>query len=315
MTSFLRVSMAVLLVAGVLCAHAPSAAAEDSPFYVVLLGTGIPLPNPARGSASTLVVAGKRTVLIDTGRRCMENLVAAGFQDASIVLFTHFHSDHFADFGEFMVNRGVAGATTPARVMGPAGTRGLVDDFLKLYSLDTTYRVAHHGEHWPAGAMQADVKECAPGVILDEDGLKITMFDVDHAPIVPAVGYRIDFQGKSVVISGDTKPTPKMVEMARECDVLVHEAMNVQMLTVVRAGLRTADPRRGQMLEDLMNYHSGTLEVAAIARDAKVKHLVLTHLVPSIAPTDGAERIFTQGMSAIYTGPISVGRDGMKIVP
>lgn len=289
--------------------------AEDNRFYVVLLGTGIPLPNIERGTAATLVVAGKRTVLVDTGRQCMENLVAAGFQDASIVLFTHFHSDHFAGFGEYLVNRGVAGMSTPQRVLGPAGTKGLVDDFLKLYARDTEYRSAHHGKNWPADAMKADVKECTPGVILDEDGLKITMFDVDHAPIVPAMGYRIDYAGKSIVISGDTKPTPKMTEMAKDCDVLVHEAMNVRMLTAVRNGLRTADPRRGQMLEDLMNYHSGTLEVAAIARDAKVKKLVLTHLVPSIAPNDGAERGFVQGMGEIYSGPIIVGRDRMTVTP
>ena len=94
----------------------------EQDFYVVLLGTGIPLANPERGTASTLVVAGKRSVLIDTGRRSMENLVAAGFQEASIVLFTHFHSDHIAGFGEYMVNRGVAGASTPQRVLGPEGT-------------------------------------------------------------------------------------------------------------------------------------------------------------------------------------------------
>ena len=204
---------------------------------------------------------------------------------------------------------------TPQRIFGPAGTQSFVDDFLKVYSRDTGYRIAHHGKNWPDNAMRAEVKECTPGVILDEGGLKITMFDVDHAPIVPAEGYRVDFGGKSIVISGDTKPTPKMVEMAKDADILVHEAMNVKMLTAARVGLRTADPRRGQMLEDLMNYHSGSLEVAAIARDAHVKKLVLTHLVPSIAPTDAAERTFVTGMSEVYTGPIVVARDGMKIVP
>ena len=191
----------------------------------------------------------------------------------------------------------------------------MLDDYLMVYSRDTAYRIAHHHENWPVDAMKAKVKECRAGVILDEGGLKITMFDVDHAPIVPAVGYRIDYRGKSIVVSGDTKPTPKMTEMAKDCDVLVHEAMNLKLLTPVRNAMRTGNPRQGQMLEDLMNYHSGTLEVAAIARDAKVKKLVLTHLVPSIAPNEGAERAFVQGMSEIYAGPIVMGRDGMKIVP
>lgn len=298
-----------------LCLMFGDAEAQEPKFEVVLLGTGIPLPNPARGTASTLVVAGERTVLIDTGRRVLENLVAAGHQTATYVAFTHFHSDHISDFGEYMVNRGIAGMESPQRVLGPMGTRSLVDDFLKVYSRDTQYRIAHHHEHWPVNAMKAEVEEFEPGVILDEDGLKITMFKVDHEPIEPAVGYRIDYNGKSVVISGDTKAIPAMVEAARGADVLIHEVMNEQMLNVAKQGLKTSDPRRAAMLEDMMSHHASTLDVAAIARDAGVKQLVLTHLVPSIAPTDAAERAFVQGMSAVYSGPIVMGRDGMKITP
>lgn len=313
----MRVAAVLSILVAVCCtAYAPRAAAEDAPFYVVTLGTGIPLPNPERGTAATLVVAGDRTILVDTGRRCLERLVQAGFQSATIIAFTHFHSDHVAEFGELMTNRGIAGIDTPQRILGPAGTRGFVDDFLNAYKRDTEYRVAHHGEHWPQNAMRADVIEAwEPGVILDEDGLRILMFEVDHEPIEPAVGYRIEFGGKSIVISGDTKAMPAMVEAARGADVLVHEAMNVAQLTAARRGLARSNPRLGELLEDLMDYHAGTLEVAAIARDAGVKHLVLTHLVPSIPPTDAAERAFVQGMSDVYTGKITVARDGTKIVP
>ncbi len=307
----------VLVLMSICCFAAPGAAqAADPEFYVVTLGTGIPLPNPERGTAATLIVAGDRSVLVDTGRRCMERLVATGRQDASIILFTHFHSDHITEFGELMVNRGVAGVDTPQRVLGPKGTRALVDDFLEVYSRDTEYRVAHHHEHWPPNAMRADVTEALdPGVILDEDGLRITMFNVDHEPIVPAVGYRIDYNGKSVVVSGDTKAIPAMVDAARGADVLVHEAMYVAQLDQARRMLAQGDPRRAAMLDDMMSHHAGTLDIAAIARDAGVKHLVLTHLVPSIPPTDAAERLFTTGMSDIYKGTITVARDGMKIVP
>lgn len=307
-----RTILALALLVATCCI---GATAEDQPFYVVTLGTGIPLPNAARGSAATLVVAGDRTVLVDTGRRCMENLVAAGFQSASIVVFTHFHSDHVAGFGELMTNRGIAGIDTPQRVLGPEGTQGLVDDFLNAYRRDTAYRIAHHGDKWPPNAMRAEVNECKPGVILDEDGLRIIMFNVDHEPIEPAAGYRIEFGGKSIVISGDTKAIPAMVEAARGADVLVHEAMYVAQLNQALRLLQQGDPRRAAMLADLMTYHASTLDVAAIARDAGVKHLVLTHLVPSIPPTEAAERVFTTGMSQIYTGPITVARDGTKIVP
>ncbi len=308
-------AMLCVLAAIAFTTYAPRAIAEDAPFYVVTLGTGIPLPNPDRGTAATLIVAGDRTVLVDTGRRSMENLVAAGYQAASIVVFTHFHSDHVAGFGELMTNRGIAGLDMPQRILGPSGTKSLVEDFLKVYSRDTQYRIDHHHEHWPVNAMKAEVGEFEPGVILDEDGLRIIMFNVDHEPIEPAVGYRIEFGGKSVVISGDTKAIPAMVEAARGADILVHEAMYVAQLEQAQRLLQQGDPRRAAMLADMMSHHASTLDVAAIARDAGVKHLVLTHLVPSIPPTDAAERLFTTGMNAVYSGPITVARDGTKIVP
>src|SRR5262245_62016765 len=111
-------AITVLLLAALYCGPF-AASAEDPPFYVVTLGTGIPLPNPARGTASTLVVAGDRSIMIDTGRRCMENLVAAGLQSVTFITFTHFHSDHIAGFGEYMMNRGVDGVDVPQRILGP----------------------------------------------------------------------------------------------------------------------------------------------------------------------------------------------------
>ena len=106
-----------------------------------------------------------------------------------------------------------------------------------------------------------------------------------------------------------------MVEMARDCDVLVHEAMNTQVLKGLQRALGHSNPRQSAMLKELMEYHTDKLEVAEIARDANVKKLVLTHLVPNIPPTDAADMVFVRGMSDIYTGPIIVARDGMVIVP
>lgn len=314
MKKFHFCALAVAVFAAV-AAQVPAAADSSGPFYVVTLGTGIPIPNPDRASAATLIVAGERSILIDTGRNALIGLVGSGLQSASIILFTHFHSDHIAGFGELMVGRGIAGVDTPQVVLGPVGTQGLVDDFLAVYSRDTSYRVTHHGEHWPANAMKADVTESEAGVIYDEDGLRITMFDVNHEPIFPAVGYRIDYAGKSVVVSGDTRKSEKLIEMAQDCDLLVHEAMNAPLLNRLIPGLKRGNPRQAAMLEDMMSHHTAASEVAEIARDAKVKQVVLTHLVPSIPPTDAAEKAFTMGLDKIYSGPIHVARDGMRFTP
>ncbi|MEK7795180.1 MAG: MBL fold metallo-hydrolase [Candidatus Hydrogenedentota bacterium] len=282
---------------------------------VVLIGTGIPLPNPQRGTAATLVIAGDRSILVDTGRECMVGLSSAGLNDVSMVLYTHYHSDHIAGLGELLVNRGINGAEKPLPVIGPMGAKRAVDGFREAYALETSYRVAHHGDHWPAHAMDCDVQERNAGVVYDEGDLKITMFDVDHEPVVPAVGYRFDFKGQSVVVSGDTKKTAKTIEMAKDCDILVHEATDLEMLQRLGTALKATDPRRAAMLSDMLSHHTSTTEAAEVARDANVKKLVLTHLVPSIPPEDGPEKNFIRGMADIYKGPIVVGRDGMEIRP
>lgn len=288
--------------------------AEDG-LLVILLGTGMPVPNPDRACAATLVLAGDRAVLVDTGRGCLNRLAQAGFPDVSMILYTHFHSDHFGELGELMVNRTIGGAVAPMPVFGPPGAREVVSRLLSAYEKDSAYRKAHHGEKWHEAGMKADVHECEPGVIYDEGGLKITMFKVDHEPAIPAVGYRFDFRGHSIVVSGDTKPIPAMAEAARGCDILVHEALDAATVQGGVQMIKARDPRRAEMMDEMMRYHSPTLDVARIASQAGVKKLVLTHLVPSIAPSEAAEHNFIRGMAELFHGQIIVGRDLMEIAP
>ena len=283
------------------------------PMQVILLGTGIPLPNPARGTAATLVIAGDQAMLVDTGRNCAVRLAQARIGDVTAVLFTHYHSDHIAGFGELLVARGIAGAKQPLPVIGPPGARRVVDGFRMAYSLDESYRAAHHGKYWGTQGTKAKVSESSAGIVYDADGLKVTMFKVNHDPIDPAVGYRFDYQGKVVVVSGDTVKTEKMIEMSKDADLLVHEALDLQTINRIKPMLKRVDPRRAALLGDVVDYHTSTMDLAVIAREADVKKLVLTHLVPSIAPLEAAEKNFIRGMSDVYSGPIVVGRDGMTI--
>jgi ribonuclease Z len=280
---------------------------------VILLGTGIPLPNPDRGTAATLVLAGKHAVLVDTGRDAVIGLTATGRDDVSLVVYTHYHSDHISELGEVLVNRAIAGATEPLPVIGPTGVEAVVDGFRAAYALEDTYRVAHHGENWSSAGASAAAVEAKPGLVWEKDGLKVTMFDVDHAPVAPAVGYKFEYNGKSVVVSGDTRKTASTIEMARGADLLVHEAVDRATIEGALPMIERANPRRAQMTREMMSHHTTTLELAEIAKEAGVKKLAITHLVPTIAPTDAAEANFIRGMAAIYTGPIVVGRDGMVI--
>ncbi len=284
---------------------------------VVLLGTGTPIPNPERACAATLVSAGDKTFLVDTGRGFLTRLAGAGLNNVSMVLFTHFHSDHFGEFGELMVNRGIAGADQPLPVIGPAGVKDVIGSLLAAYALDNKYRKDHHGVKWSEFAMRAELAEKAPGVVCETDGVKITMFEVDHPPVQPAVGYRFDYRGQSVVVSGDTKKCAKMVEMAKGADILVHEAasraMTEMAIKYMRANASPANERIAAMAEEMLTYHTMTEEAAEIARDAGVKKLVLTHLAPALPENSALESMFTQGMGSIYQGPIVVGRDGLEV--
>lgn len=284
----------------------------DTGLHAILLGTGIPVPNYARANASTLIVAGGKTFMVDTGPGSSVRLAENGYQKVDYVLYTHFHLDHYGDLDRMLFARGAGGnAKHPQPVLGPKGTKDVVDKVVASVAIDEKYRIEHHGHHFSDQAMHAAVREFEPGVIFDEAGLKITMFNVNHEPIVPAVGYRFDYDGKSIVVSGDTKKSDNLIAVAKDCDLLIHEAMNAAVLNRAVPMLKRAQPRGGAMLEDLMSHHTSTLEVAEIAKEAKVKKVVLTHLVPSIVPEDGPETMFVRGMSDIYAGPVVVGRDNM----
>ncbi len=293
----------------------PQPIVPSTGMHAILLGTGCPLINPERATGSTLIVVNGKTFMVDTGWNSLVRLTQAGYQHPGVVLYTHFHSDHYDGLGQVFINRGIAGADQPLSVISPKGGKAVIDAVIASLAADVGYRKAHHGDKWSDEAVAADVKEFDEGTVYDADDLKIIMFPVDHHPIEPAVGYRFEYGGKSIVISGDTVKCDRLIAESKGCDILIHEAMDDRMLKAILPGLTKTDPRRGAMLTELIDYHTPTLQVAEIARDAGVKKLVLTHLVPSIAPIDAAEKNFIRGMAEIYPGPIAIGRDLMTFTP
>jgi len=289
---------------------------------VVLCGTGSPLPDRTRASACTAVIAGGQFVLVDIGPGSWKtaDLVNLPTADLSAILLTHFHSDHIGDLGEAVVQSWIAGRAQPLDVYGPAGTAQVVEGFRLAYAQDAGYRVKHHGEAYlPAAAGTAIAHEVALGdeadasaVVFERGGLRVTMFRVDHSPVSPAVGYRFDYRGRSVVVSGDTRRSDSVVEHAKGADLLVHEALQKDMVAhVAEVAGRMGLARLAKLASDIPAYHTSPVEAAEVARAAGVKHLVLTHLVP--APTNFlTRRWFVAGMSDVYPGPITIGADGMR---
>lgn len=294
----------------------------DSPdMTVVLCGTGSPLADPQRAGACTAVLAGGQLVMVDAGPGSWETLdltkVPTG--QLSAVLLTHFHSDHIGDLGEAMTQSWIAGRDRPLDVFGPVGTERVVDGFVAAYAQDADYRTLHHDEqHMPRAAAPAVAHEIplgdapdADALVFDRDGLKVTMFRVRHDPVKPAVGYRFEYRGNVVVVSGDTAKSESVVEHAKGADILVHEALNRDMMSRIAAIVSRHDPRLGKMANDTLTYHTSPVEAAEVARDAGVKTLVFTHVVPG--PRNIImRRMFLAGVADVFTGSVVLGEDGAR---
>jgi ribonuclease Z len=241
------------------------------------------------------------------------------------IFYTHFHSDHIADLGEFNMNSWVLGRTAPLDVYGPPGVEGLVAGFSQAYALDQTYRTAHHGAdianpelwkmvpHTVAMPGDATAAKSRSAVVLEADGLKITAFEVNHAPIEPDYGYRFDYKGRSIVITGDTAKHEAIVAAAKGADVLFHEAQNQEMVKTIQSKmLESGNARFAKILGDIQNYHSSPVDAADIANRAGVKLLVLYHFTPSVLNAL-VERMFVRGLAEARDGEWLMSKDGTLV--
>lgn len=289
-----------------------------------LCGSGSPMPDRTRSGPCVLVVAGQHVFVVDVGEGGPRTLALMGVQPARVdgVLLTHFHSDHIGGLGELLLQRWATGShadQTP--VYGPQGVESVVQGFNLAYSLDRTYRVAHHGEATvpPSGAGGiAHPFEIAPAsgasvTVLRDGDLTITAIPVNHAPIFPAVGYRFDYKGRSLVISGDTAASPVLARAATGADVLFHEGLQVTMVAEMHeAAERNHRATMAKITQDIPSYHTTPEQAAAIAAEAGVKQLVFYHTIPPL-PVSYLNAAFLGDARRFYSGPITVSVDGLLV--
>ncbi|TMB45137.1 MAG: MBL fold metallo-hydrolase [Deltaproteobacteria bacterium] len=289
---------------------------------VLLCGTSSPIPSPRRAEACTAVFAGRRMWIVDTGPGSWRTLALRRVRGEAIgaVFYTHLHSDHIGELGEFNLQTWVAGRPGPLRVYGPDGVTDLVHGFAQAYAADTRFRVAHHGAELlpPDRAAMIPIPVLLDGAeaarVLDEDGVVVSAFAVAHDPVKPAFGYRFDYGGRSVVVSGDTRPCPNLVKQARGADVLVHEAQENRLVHIMeQAARQSGESRVAKILGDIPAYHTTPADAAREAVEAGVRLLVLTHFTP---PPDNVllARIFRRAVNEVPPHGLVLGEDGTLIV-
>jgi ribonuclease Z len=293
----------------------------DGELHVVLCGTAAAVPQPDRGGPCTAILANGEFLLIDIGPASWRNVDRFNLPIEKLtgILLTHFHSDHIGDLGEAVTQSWIAGRTATLPVYGPPGTLEVVEGFRQAYAQDVGYRIAHHGaDYLPPDGARASAKtfvtpaKDAEVQVLERNGLRVTAFRVHHDPVQPAVGYRIEYRGRIVVVSGDTTPTEATVRAAKGADLLIHEALAAHLTERAKArASETGYGRLSKMIGDVVDYHSTPVQAAEIAQRAGAKTLVLTHVFPPLA-NGIARRMFMRGVSKAFDGEIVLGHDGQR---
>jgi len=241
---------------------------------VVLLGTGMPRPDPSASGPATAVVVGKRLFLVDAGSGVERQLAAAGLpiNGPEATFITHLHSDHTLGYPDLILTSWVMGRSRPLAVFGPPGLRWMTNHILAGYREDI--RVRTDGlEHERAAGLAVSVHEVRPGMVYDSAGVRVTAIAVSHGSWPWSFGYRFDTPGRVVVISGDTRPSAALARAAAGADVLVHEVY-------AAATLRPESRPGGRDWPRYMHsFHTSDVELGHLAADARPGLLILTHII------------------------------------
>ncbi len=288
------------LAAAAALAAAPALQASADSTVVVLLGTGMPRPNPDASGPATAVVVGRRVFLVDAGTGVERQLAAARLPiDGVTALFvTHLHSDHTLGYPDLILTSWVMGRRTPLPAYGPRGLAAMTDHILAAWAEDI--RIRTEGlEHEAPGGYRVRVHEISPGVVYDSGGVRVTAFPVQHGSWPEAFGFRFDTPGRSVVVSGDTRPSEDLVRAARGADVLVHEAY--------AEGRMAPLPNEAKDWPDYMrSFHTSDVELGSLAARIRPRLLVLTHILRRGASD---QELLADVRRGGFTGRTVVGRD------
>jgi ribonuclease BN (tRNA processing enzyme) len=278
---------------------------------LILLGTkgGPRVTNSGRRNASILLLINGTPYVVDCGYGVSAQLLAAGvpLDKVRYIFITHHHSDHNLEYGTLVYNAWATDLPIRIDAYGPPGLEGMTRAFFEYSKFDIDTRIADEGRPDPRKFVLAHDFD-RPGVVLQNDDVKVSAGLVRHPPIKQAYAYRFDAKDRSVVISGDTAYSPELAEFARGANVLVHEVI---YLPAIESLLKSA-PTATRLREHLLASHSTPEDAGRVAAQAGVKTLVLSHFVPGDNPSITDEQ-WAEGARKYFRERIIVGKDLMEI--
>ena len=281
----------------------PAESLRAQEIVVTLLGTGSPTPAMDRFGPTTLVQAGTQTLLFDVGRGAHQRLSQAGIAAGQVdsIFLTHLHSDHIVGIPDVWLTGWLISARTrPWDFFGPAGTVQMMTALKQAFAVDLQVRVEENAGQLSAAGAQVNARDIEPGVVYERDGVRVTAIRVDHRAISPAYGYRIDYRGRSVVLSGDTQFSPELIKAATGTNLLIHEVYQASD-ALLKQNPRTAVVK---------TFHVDAVEAGTVCQQVRPKLAVYSHIV--LRGVDIAEVI--RRTRTTYAGPLAVGEDLMRFV-
>jgi ribonuclease Z len=293
---------ALAIVLAVFARGAASSAQSAAPrnFRVTLLGTGSPVLSLTRFGPSVLVEAGDQTLVFDAGRGAAQRLDQLGISFGRIdaVFLTHLHSDHVVGLPDLWLSGWILDRrTVPWELVGPAGTAALAAHLAQAFAFDVGIRIKEGGQNAEGGRLAA--RDVGPGVVYERGGVKVTAFLVDHGVVAPAFGYRVEYGGRTVVLSGDTRFSPALIDMAKGADLLVHEVV-----------LAPPDVGPSAPYYRAFAHHTTPEQAAEVFTRSRPTLAVYSHIVV-FGGSDEAD-IMTRTRRG-YAGPVLLGQDLMSV--
>jgi len=278
---------------------------------LILLGTaGGPRPRTSRSAPAQALIVGDTVYVVDCGDGVARQLVLAGVPLRAVrhIFITHHHSDHNADYGTLILLAWAAGLQSRLDSWGPPPLAHMTDLVFEMNAPDIAARTSNEGRVPLRPLVHAhDVR--AGGLVMQDENGRVTAALVHHPPLVPAFAYRFDMADRSIVFSGDTTRSDNLVALARNADVLVHEALYDEA-SVDR--LVASVPNATVLKQSILAHHTTAEDVGRVAAAAGVGMLVLSHLVPAEDPAI-TDEMWIDAARRHYDGRIVVAKDLMEL--